>query len=79
MKTTLDLDGALLREDKRRAAASGTTLRAFVEDALRSRMLPRPTRRARFRLDLPVVTGTGPPAVDISDRRALYDFMERRR
>jgi Arc/MetJ family transcription regulator len=79
MKTTLDLDDRLLREAKRRAAASGTTLRAFVEDALRSRLLPRPARGRRFRLKLPVVTGTRPPAVDVSDRRALYDFMEQRR
>ena len=79
MKTTLDLDDAVLREAKRRAAAARTTLRAFVEDALRARMLPRPTRRARFRANLPVITGTRPPAVDIADRRTLYDFMEEKR
>jgi hypothetical protein len=53
------------------------TLRTFVEEALRARLLPRPRGRDRFQLDLPVVEGTAPPAVDISDRNALYDLMER--
>jgi len=78
MKTTLDLDDALLAEAKSRAAAAGTTLKAYVEGALRSRMLPRPTEHARFVLQLPVVEGTRPPAVDVADRRELYDFMEGR-
>ena len=34
MRTTLDIDDALLAEAKRRAADKGTTLTAFVEHAL---------------------------------------------
>lgn len=79
MKTTLDLDDELLAEAKRRAAASGTTLKAYVEDALRARMLPKPAARTRYRLDLPVVRGEAPPAVDVADRNALYDFLDRGR
>lgn len=75
MKTTLDLDARLLREAKKRAASSGMTLKAFVEDALRARMAPAPHRAKRTRLRLPVVEGTAPPAVEVTDRRALYDFM----
>jgi hypothetical protein len=77
VKTTLDLDDELLRMAKQRAAADGVPLRRYVEDALRARMLPRSERRRKFKLNLPVVRGTAPPAVDISDRNALYDLMER--
>jgi hypothetical protein len=77
MKTTIDLDDELLRLAKQRAAAERIPLRAYIEDALRARLLPRPRGRARFTLDLPVVAGKGPPAVDIADRDALYDLMER--
>ncbi len=62
-------------EAKRRAASGGLTLKSFVEEALRARMLAPPKKRRRFRLQLPVVDGTLPPAVDVADRRALYDFM----
>lgn len=77
MKTTIDIDDELLRKAKQQAGAAGVTLRAFIEEALRARLLPRPRKRERFHLDLPVVAGAAPPAVDISDRDALYDLMER--
>ncbi len=76
MKTTLDLDEQVLRDAKQRAAAAGVTLKVYVEDALRGRMLPRPEPAKRFRLDLPVVQGTAPPAVEVADRRALYEFLD---
>jgi len=78
MKTTMELDDALLAEVKRRAALEGVTMKAFVEQALRARVLPKPSRRRRFCLRLPIVEGTAPPAVDVNDRRSLYDFMEER-
>jgi hypothetical protein len=77
VKTTVDLDDALLRLAKRRAAETGVPLRAFIEDALRARLAPRPDGQKKFKLDLPVVRGTAPPAVDVADRDALYDLMER--
>ena len=77
MKTTLDLDDELLRLAKQRAAAQGIALRRYVEDALRARILPGPERRRAFKLDVPIVSGKSPPAVDIADRDALYDLMER--
>ena len=79
MKTTLDLDARLLSEAKRRAAAAGTTLKAFVEEALRGRMATRSVAPAEYRLELPVVRGKRPPAVDVADRRALYDLLDGRR
>lgn len=80
MKTTIDIDDELLRLAKQRAAAEQVPLRAYIEDALRARLLPRPGGRGRdrFTLDLPIVSGTAPPAVDIADRDALYDLMERK-
>lgn len=79
MKTTLDLDDRLLGEAKRRAAAEGVTLKAWVEDALRARVLPRPATERRYRFEPPVVEGERPPAVDVADRRALYDFLDEAR
>ena len=76
MKTTLDMDDELMRRAKQQAAADGVSLRTFVEEALRARMLPAITSRPQFKLSLTVVEGRGPPAVDISDRDALYDLME---
>jgi hypothetical protein len=77
MKTTVDLDDDLLRLAKRRAAEAGIPLRVYIEDALRARLVPRPQRSKKFKLDLPIVAGTAPPTVDIADREALYDLMER--
>jgi len=79
MKTTIEVDDRLLAEAKRRAARQGITMREFFENALRAQLLPAAPRARRFRLNLPVVRGTAPPAVDVSDRRALYDFMEEER
>jgi hypothetical protein len=79
VKTTVNLDDALLRLAKRRAAEIGVPLRAFIEDALRARLAPRADRREKLEFDLPVVRGTAPPAVDVADRDALYDLMERDR
>lgn len=76
-KTTLQIDDSLLDKAKQRAAAAGVSLRAWVEDALRARLLPTARRRERFRLDLSVVRGTAPPRVDVADRNALYDLLDR--
>jgi hypothetical protein len=76
MKTTLNLDGDLLREAKKRAAEEGITLTRVVEDALRSALTERPATE-RFKLRLKVVDG-GPPLVDVADRDALYERMEGR-
>lgn len=77
MKTTLDLDDALLKEAKRRAATAGTSLKTYVEDALRARFLPRPAVGEKpFRLKVPMVEGTAPPAVDVMDRKALYQVLD---
>lgn len=66
------------RSDPHDPRRDGISLRVLVEDTLRARWLPVARRRKRFKLDLPVLQGQAPPAVDIGNRDALYDLMERR-
>lgn len=77
MKTTLNLNDQVLRQAKRRAARDGMTLTRFVEDALRERLAGTGSRRPPFRLRLETVTGESPPNVDIADRDALYEVLDR--
>lgn len=77
MKTTLNLNDQVLRQAKQRAARDGITLTRFVEDALRARLAGTGNRRSPFRLRLETVTGDTPPNVDIADRDALYDVLDR--
>jgi len=77
MKTTLNLNDQLLRQAKQRAARDGITLTRFVEDALRARLAGTGRRRPPFRLQLETVTGVAPPNVDIDDRNALYEVIDR--
>lgn len=59
MKTTVEIAPALLREAKRAAAAEGTTLRALIEEGLRTALTSRKTRQAPFKLKLVVMKGKG--------------------
>ena len=76
MKTTLNLNDQVLQQAKGRAAQDGVTLTKFVEDALRAKLMSKSTG-PRFKLRLKTVTGSRPPNVDISDREALNDVMDR--
>ena len=77
MKTTLNLNDQVLRRSKDYASRHGITLTAFVEDALRAKLMA-PTRPEKpFKLVLKTVRGSGPPNVDVSDRDALYDVIDR--
>jgi len=78
MRTTLDLDDALLMEVKRRAAAKGTTLTAFVEQALAAALASRVENGSHYRLAWKTHRGSSPPAVDVSDRSRLLDAMDGR-
>lgn len=77
MKTTLNLNDQILRQAKGQAAQDGITLTKFVEDALREKLMEGHHRRPAFRLRLRTVRGYAPPSVDISDRDALYDVIDR--
>ena len=75
MKTTLNLNDEILNSARSKAHRDGVTLTRFVEDALRAKLLEAGRRPPGFRLEARTVTGTRPPAVDISDREALYEVM----
>jgi hypothetical protein len=78
MRTTIRLDDDLLREAKRHAAATGRTLTAVIEDALRETLGRRRQRGARPRIKLKTVGGSGTrPGVDLDDSSALLDLMDR--
>ncbi len=78
MRTTIRLDGELLRQAKRRALETGRTLNAVIEDALRAALQHRRGVR-RPRVELPV-SGSGGmlPGVDLDHTAALYDILDGR-
>jgi hypothetical protein len=77
MRTTIRLDDALLREAKTRAAQTGRTLTAVIEDALRA-SLQRSSERPERPIPVfePVRHAGLQPGVDLSDSAALLDLME---
>ena len=77
MRTTIKIDDQLLSEAKARAAASGRTLNAVVEDALREALARRPARGRDRRTELPTFAGGRLlPGVDVDDNAALLELME---
>ena len=75
MKTTLNLDDQVLKNAKEQAARDGVTLTAFVEQALRARLL-QVTEKVTYRFRPKVVQGKRPPNVDIAERDALYEVID---
>lgn len=77
MRTTVRLDPHLLTEAKKRAAASGTTLTALLEQALRELLARRePAPKVRT-LRLKTFRGNGLRAgVDLDDNAALLELMD---
>lgn len=77
MKTTINVNDQLLRQAKQRATNRGITLTRFIEDALRAKLMDEDRDSPAFELQLKTVRGHAPPNVDISDREALYDVLDR--
>ncbi len=79
MRTTIRLDEALLQEAKRTAVATGRTLTAVIEDALRETLARRSAtaKRPYIHLTTSEVGGGLQPGVDLDDTVALLDLMER--
>jgi len=75
MKTTLNLDDRVLKNAKEQAARDGITLTAFVEQALKDRLL-REREKVTYSFRPKVVKGSKPPNVDISERDALYEVID---
>jgi len=76
MKTTLNIDKTVMRRLKEEAARQGRTMSELVETALRALLSPR--RQNKPMPPLPTFH-MGQPRVDVADRDALYDLMERTR
>jgi hypothetical protein len=77
MRTTVRLDENLLREAKGYAAATGRTLTAVIEDALREALARRHKCTERSRVRLRTFKGTGlQPGVDLDDSAALWDLVD---
>ena len=76
MRTTIRIDDELLAEAKARAARSGTSLTAVVEDALRAAFARRQREVGRA-AELPTMPGGRLlPGIDLDDSAALLDLME---
>ncbi len=75
MKTTLNIDDTVMLRLKREAARQGRTMSEMVESALRLLLERQPARG-----ELPPIPtfDSGGTLVDIADRDALYEAMERR-
>ncbi|MCY4660717.1 MAG: type II toxin-antitoxin system VapB family antitoxin [Acidobacteria bacterium] len=75
MRTTVDINDALLQAAKSRAARDRRSLKAVVDQALREFL----SRRQRTDADgppIPVFRGRGvQPGVDLTDNAALEDLM----
>ena len=75
MKTTLNIDDAVMARLRREAARRGCTLGELVETALR--LLLQTRREAENLPPLPAF-GSGGHLVEIADREALYQAMDGR-
>jgi hypothetical protein len=76
MRTTINIDDALLAEARQVAARTGRSLTAVVEDALRE-SLHRRGQSAPRTVELPVFGEGGvQPGVDLDDSASLLDLME---
>ena len=76
MRTTVRLDEHLLAEAKKRAAESGKTLAAVLEDALRASLARRSAHAKSRPVRLKTVKGGGVRAgVDLDDSASLLDLM----
>ena len=76
MRTTLDISDPVLSAAKRRAAEKGTTLTAFVEDALAAALAQQPARAKDYRLEWKPHRGRILPGVDVADRDRLLEVLD---
>ncbi|WP_343571856.1 ribbon-helix-helix domain-containing protein [Mycobacterium sp.] len=76
MRTTIRIDDGLYREVKAKAARSGRTVAAVLEDAVRRGLTP-PEPRASIRYRVRS-TGAGGlvPGVDISDNGGIAEVLD---
>ena len=76
MRTTVRLDEHLLHQAKQHAVASGTTLTAVLEQALRESLARRAAAARLEPVRLKTFRGGGVrPGVDLDDSASLLDIM----
>ena len=78
MKTTLNLDNALMQAVKQRTLDTGRTITTVIEDAIRDTLLREQAPAQPYRLQWPTIRGRLLPGMELTDRHALYDRMEGR-
>jgi hypothetical protein len=77
VRTTIRIDDHLLRQARRRAAETGRTLSAVIEDLLREALARRGNGPARRRFSFPTFRGGGVrPGVNLDDTGSLLDRMD---
>ena len=77
MRTTIRLDDELLKATKARAARTGQSMTAVIEQALRESFTRIDTSRASRSTHLPTVGGNGlQSGVDLDDGAALMELMD---
>ena len=77
MRTTVRLDEHLLAQAKQHAVASGKTLTAVLEDALRESLARRVTSVKAKPIRLKTIKGNGVRAgVDLDDGASLLNLMD---
>lgn len=77
MRTTIRLDDQLLEKAKQYALAHGTTFTAIAEDALREKLMARPSTKKQPKTKLKTVNGNGVnPGIDLDDSASLLDAMD---
>jgi hypothetical protein len=75
MRTTLQLEDALISEAKVFAARTGRTLSQVIEDALRRALVPRP-RVSEPGTVLRTSPGTPRGGIDLGDHAGLRELMD---
>jgi hypothetical protein len=76
MRTTVDIDVALLTEIKTLAAQSHATVSDVIDGALRAMLAARASGPERRRVQLPTDGGSGlQPGVDLDDKEALAELL----
>jgi hypothetical protein len=82
MRTTLRLDGEIVRQAKTQAEARGISLTKFVEEAIREHLAKPASRPSRGHVRLPVSTASGglaPGSSTLEEAVAAADLGEDRR
>lgn len=78
MKTTLELPDELLIEAKKRAAEQRRPLRALVEEGLRMALRKPDVRPRKKQVRIITVKGGLPPDLDLSNREAMSEWLEKK-